>query len=197
MAQPSARSVRCRSVVPPGRAIRTWIGLHATADEDEVGGYAVTRSLGSTAPIKIDGISMEQKARTVIASRNPIIAVIWQAEPARIVLGPPILSARKPQNCRLTNAQPSSTESIAAPSDGREPVRVSLLQPWDDAAVLLQGQCSLIKKPTDPEHAALVTSLGSGKSSLSRAALPQFILVESRGAATSGSLDRADASVGR
>ena len=35
-----------------------------------------------------------------------------------IVLGPPILSARKPQNWRLTNAQPSSTESIAAPSDG-------------------------------------------------------------------------------
>ena len=34
---------------------------------------------------------------------------------------------------------------------------------------------TLIKEPTEPEHAALVTSLGSGKSSLSRAALPQFI----------------------
>src|SRR5690242_3389278 len=63
-------------------------------------------------------------------SRNPIIAVIWQAEPARIVLGPPILSATKPQNWRLTNAQPSSTESIAAPCDGAIPTSPQNATRW-------------------------------------------------------------------
>src|ERR1700759_1998259 len=62
--------------------------------------------------------------------RKPIIAVIWQTEPARIVLGPPILLARKPQNWRLTNAQPSKTESIAAPSDGAIPMSPQNATRW-------------------------------------------------------------------
>jgi hypothetical protein len=47
----------------PGRAIRTWIGLHAAADENEVRRHTVTRSLGTlVVPIKIDGVGVEQSS---------------------------------------------------------------------------------------------------------------------------------------
>jgi hypothetical protein len=50
--------------VAPGRAVRTWIGLHATADKDEVRRHTVTRSLGTlVVPIKIDGVVVEQRFR--------------------------------------------------------------------------------------------------------------------------------------
>ena len=49
------------------------------------------------------------------------MATIWQTEPASTVRSPPIRSDTQPQNCRLKKAQPSSTDSIAAPCDGAMP----------------------------------------------------------------------------
>ena len=63
-------------------------------------------------------------------SRNPIIATIWHTEPASTVRNPPMRSATQPQNCRLTKAQPSSTDSIAAPCDGGMPRSLQNATRW-------------------------------------------------------------------
>ena len=51
----------------------------------------------------------------VLGTANAAIATAWHAEPASTAPSPPIRSAAHPQNMRLTKAQPSSTDSIAAP----------------------------------------------------------------------------------
>src|SRR5579883_3145964 len=54
-------------------------------------------------------------------SAKAAIASAWQADAANTVRSPPTRSATQPQNCRLTKAQPSSTDSIAAPCAGAMP----------------------------------------------------------------------------
>ena len=58
------------------------------------------------------------------------MAAAWQAEPAKSVRRPPIRSATQPQNCRLTKAVPSSTESITAPRVGEIPTSVQRATRW-------------------------------------------------------------------
>src|ERR1700760_4305425 len=63
-------------------------------------------------------------------SRNPATATAWQADPTMTARSPPTRSASIPQNCRLMNAQASSTESIAAPCVGTMPRSVQNATRW-------------------------------------------------------------------
>ena len=53
-------------------------------------------------------------------TRKPAIAAACAADAHRMVRRPPTRSASQPQNCRAKNAEPSSTDSIAAPCVGRD-----------------------------------------------------------------------------
>src|SRR5262245_55799397 len=61
---------------------------------------------------------------------NADIAAIWHVEPASTVLRPPMRSEIQPQNCRLTKAVPSSTDSIAAPCEARMPRSLQNAGKW-------------------------------------------------------------------
>src|ERR1700759_5148470 len=64
------------------------------------------------------------------------IAKAWQADPANTVARPPIRSAAQPQNCRLTKAQPSNTDSIAAPCAGAIPTSLQNATRWLDGIAI-------------------------------------------------------------
>src|SRR6185503_4976443 len=55
-------------------------------------------------------------------SRKQAIAAAWQAEPAITVRSPPIRSASEPQAWRARKAQPSISDSMAAPCVGLMPM---------------------------------------------------------------------------
>ena len=56
-----------------------------------------------------------------VVSRNAVIARIWKDDPTSTVMSPPMWSENQPQNWRLMKPAPSSTDSMAAPCDGRMP----------------------------------------------------------------------------
>src|SRR5580704_9706259 len=67
---------------------------------------------------------------SLCVSRNAAVATAWQAEPANTACNPPNRSANQPHSWRLKNAQPSNTDSIAAPCAGAIPTSLQNATRW-------------------------------------------------------------------
>ena len=78
------------------------------------------------------------------------MATNWKAEAARMVRRPPIRSDSQPQNCRLTKAQPSRTDSMAAPCVGGMPRSPQNATRWPCGMAIGTQQ----QKPARPSNAS-------------------------------------------